>query len=561
MNALTDQQLLQHYVVERSEAAFAELTRRHVDLVYSAAFRLVGEDSAAKDVAQSVFVAMARNAATLRSHPVLAGWLHTTARNLSANVIRAEARRRAREQEAATMNTLLGPGSETDWQHIAPLLDEAIGQLSDEDRDAVVFRYFERKSAREMAQTLGISDDAAQKRVSRAVERLRQILSRNGVSVGTGGLVALISAHAVQAAPAGLAIAIASAASLAGTAVLTSSVATTTTTIAMTTLQKTIVAVAVISLAGVAVYEGRQVGQLRQENQSLRQQLAAVEGQIDELRTARDASRTQIAALQERLAKSNTPPTSEVLKLRSQVGALRQEKTEIGSKSALSKITADPETRKAIREQQRMGMSAVYSGLVKKLQLPPETAGQFKDLLADHVMENIELITQSLRDKTSGPELEQAFAIQDSRLHEKLGELLGPDGLSQYKDYSKSLITDLSVAQFEKNIEGADDIRSAKKQQLTEALHTEIQSALNAAGLPADYQTIPTLNLRNIASEEVGEQSLKLIADAFERVGQRAATFLTPDEVRKWADFKQAAIDNNRTSLLMNRKLMAPIGQ
>lgn len=522
---------------------------------------MLGEDAAAKDISQSVFVAMARNASNLQNHPVLSGWLHSATRNLSTKAIRTEARRRAREQEAAIMNTLLGPESEAEWQHIAPLLDSAIGELSEEDRDAVVFRYFERKSAREMAQTLGISDDAAQKRVSRAVERLREILSRNGASVGAGGLVALISTHAVQAAPTGLAIAIASAASLAGSALVTTSISTTTSTLAMTTIQKTIVAVAVISLAGVAVYEGKQVGQLRNENQSLRQQISSFEGQIEELRTARDSTRNEVATLKERLAKSNTPPTSEVLKLRSQVGVLRQEKTESGSKSALSKITADPETRKAIREQQRMGMGAVYNGLVKQLNLPPETAGQFKDLLADHVMENIELITQSLRDKTGGSELEQAFAIQDSRLHEKLGELLGADGVSQYKDYSKNLITDLSVAQFEKNLKGEADTRTAKKQQLTDALRTEIQSALSAAGLPPDYQTIPTLNLRNIASEEIGEQSIKLIGDAFERVGQRAATFFTAEELAKWSEFRQAAIDNNRTALLMNRKLMAPMGQ
>lgn len=558
---MTDQQLLRNYAVDHSEAAFAELTRRHVDLVYSAAFRMLGEDAAAKDVSQSVFVAMARNASELQNHPVLAGWLHNATRNLSTKVIRTEARRRAREQEAAIMNTLLGPGSEAGWQHIAPLLDSALGDLSEDDRDAVVFRYFERKSAREMAQALGISEDAAQKRVSRAVERLREILSRNGASVGAGGLVALLSTHAVQAAPAGLALTIASAASLAGSALVTTSLSTTTPIIAMTTIQKAIVNVAVVSLAGIAVYEGRQAGQLRNENQSLRQRISSFEGQIEELRTARDSTRTEMAALKERLTKSNTPPTSEVLKLRSQVGVLRQEKTESGSKSALSKITADPETRKAIREQQRMGMSAVYAGLMKQLNLPPETAGQFKDLLADHVMENIELITQSLRDKTSGPELEQAFAIQDSRLHEKLGELLGPDGVSQYKDYSKNLLSDLSVAQFEKNLKGETDVRTTKNQQLTDAVRTEIQSALSAAGLPPDYQTIPTLNLRNIASEEVGEQSVKLIADAFERVGQRAATFLTPEELAKWSEFRQAAIDNNRTALLMNRKLMAPMGQ
>ena len=162
----------------------------------------------------------------LTDRPVLSGWLHRTAQNLAANTVRSDVRRRAREQEAAAMNELLAAEPDTVWEHIAPHLDAALGELSEPDRDALLLRYFERKSAREMAQTLGTSEDAAQKRVSRAVERLREFFAKRGVTVGASGLVVVISANAVQAAPAGLAATISTAAVLAGTTVATTTTAT-----------------------------------------------------------------------------------------------------------------------------------------------------------------------------------------------------------------------------------------------------------------------------------------------------------------------------------------------
>jgi RNA polymerase sigma factor (sigma-70 family) len=162
-------------------------------------------------VAQGVFIALAKGAAQLAERPVLSGWLHRTAQNIAAQTVRTEVRRRVREQEAVTMNELLAAEPDAVWAQIAPQLDGALGELSEPDRDALLLRYFERKSAREMAQTLGISDEAAQKRVNRAVERLREFLAKRGVAASAGGLVAVISANAVQAAPVGLAATISTA--------------------------------------------------------------------------------------------------------------------------------------------------------------------------------------------------------------------------------------------------------------------------------------------------------------------------------------------------------------
>jgi RNA polymerase sigma factor (sigma-70 family) len=108
---------------------------------------------------------------------VLSSCLHVTARHLASKAVRADIRRRARDQEAAAMNELLSSEPDSAWEQIAPHLDLALGELSECDGDALLLRYFERQSAREMAQILGVSDEAAQKRVRRAIERLRESFS------------------------------------------------------------------------------------------------------------------------------------------------------------------------------------------------------------------------------------------------------------------------------------------------------------------------------------------------------------------------------------------------
>ena len=326
MNSPTDQQLLCDYTGHRSEAAFAELVRRHIDLVYSAALRMVCDAHLAEDVTQGVFLAFAQNAQQLTDRPVLSGWLHRTAQNLAANTVRSDVRRRAREQEAATMNELLTADPDATWEHIAPHLDAALGDLSEADRDALLLRYFERKSAREMAQTLGTTEDAAQKRVSRAVERLREFFAKRGVTVGASGLVILISANAVQAAPAGLAVTISTAAILAGTTLTTSTTATATKTIAMTTLQKTLITTTLAAAVGAGVYEARQASMLRSQVQTVQQQQAPLAEQIQQLQRERDDMTKRLAELQaENEQLKSNQNTAELLKLRDEVARLRNE--------------------------------------------------------------------------------------------------------------------------------------------------------------------------------------------------------------------------------------------
>ena len=326
-SAVTDDlELLRQFTRDHSQAAFTALVHRHVNLVYSAALRQVRSPQLAEDVTQSTFADLARNAAKLTNAPepapVLAAWLYQVARHTAVDVIRKESRRQLREQIAVEMNAM--NATEASWTEIEPLLDEAVAALDETDRAAVLLRYFENESLRAVGQQLGVSDDAAQKRVSRAVERLREFFAKRGVSVGAGGLVVVISANAVQAAPVGLAVTI-SAAALAGTAVTTSTlIAATTKSIAMTTLQKTLVTATVAVLAGAGVYEARQAAQLRDQVQTLQQQQAPLAEQMRQMQDERDHAANRLADLlaENSWLKSN-PNHNELLKLRGEVTRLR----------------------------------------------------------------------------------------------------------------------------------------------------------------------------------------------------------------------------------------------
>jgi len=219
----SDLELLARYSRRHAEDAFAELVRRHLDLVHSAALRQVRVPHLAEEVAQSTFIKLARHAGQLAPDTILTAWLYQVTRRTAIDVVRREASRQLREQIATEMNAMNATAA--DWTHIEPLLDEAMHALDDTDRTAVLLRYFENKSLREVGATLGTSENAAQKRLARAVERLREFFAKRGVNVGASGLVVVISANAVQAAPVGLAASVATAAVLKGT-VLTASTVT-----------------------------------------------------------------------------------------------------------------------------------------------------------------------------------------------------------------------------------------------------------------------------------------------------------------------------------------------
>jgi RNA polymerase sigma factor (sigma-70 family) len=204
---MDDWQLLQQYARNRSEGAFAELVRLHLDWVYSVALRHVSDPHLAEDVAQSVFVLLARKGGDLRPGTLLGGWLFRTTCHVAAHARRTEQRRKIRETTASTMSpdTHSPDATELLWQRLAPHLDQAVAALSTDDRAAILMRFYEKMPLRKVGERLGVSEDAAKKRVSRAVDRVREYLGRRGVRVGGVVLGTALAERTVQAASAALA--------------------------------------------------------------------------------------------------------------------------------------------------------------------------------------------------------------------------------------------------------------------------------------------------------------------------------------------------------------------
>jgi len=333
-----DLDLLRQFSRDHSQDAFTALVQRHVNLVYSTALRHVRSRELAEEVAQSVFSDLARNAARLKAKTVLSAWLYQVTRRQAVDVVRRESRRQARERFAAEMTAVNATPS--DWTRIEPLLDDAMESLNETDRAAVLLRYFENKPLREVGALLGASDDAAQKRVSRAVERLREFFSNHGVTASASGLVVLLSANAIQAAPAGLVAAISTtAAALAGTTLSTTASATATKVLAMTTLQKAALAATVVLLAGGGIYEARQASQWRGQAQTLQQQQAPLDEQIQALQRERDDATNLLALLTGQIAdlKANQ---AELLKLRGQVALQKRQSQPMANSRELATSNA-----------------------------------------------------------------------------------------------------------------------------------------------------------------------------------------------------------------------------
>lgn len=210
-----DSELLHRFARTNSEDAFAELVKRHVNLVYSAALRQVnGDEHSAKDVAQTVFIDLARKAGSLARRENLAGWLYTSAHFAAAKIARTETRRRDREEKF-----MREPVNETapdaDWEKIRPTLDDAMHELKESDRAAILLRYFENQQFAEVGAKLGLNENAARMRVERALEKLRAVFAKRGITT-VAAIATVISANAVQTAPANLA-AVLTTTSVAGT--------------------------------------------------------------------------------------------------------------------------------------------------------------------------------------------------------------------------------------------------------------------------------------------------------------------------------------------------------
>jgi RNA polymerase sigma factor (sigma-70 family) len=315
---LSDPELLRRFLDERAEDALGEIVRRYLDLVYSAALRQVGGDAHfAEDVAQQVFADFVRKAGRLRGRASLGGWFYTSTHYAAAKLVRGERRRKAGDLEASKMNAIEASSvSERDWEQLRAVLDHAMHELGERDRDTVLLRYFERLPLAEVGRRLGLSENAASKALERAIERLRQGLARRGITSTAIALGVALADHAVAVAPAGLAGSVTA-------TLLSSEIAAATAVTALTFMMKKIAlivgAILLLMMSGIAYYKTLKVRALEAQIAQLRMDNLPVvprRGTTATTRSAGGAAGGAKAATPAARAPANEPGTNRIEQIR-----------------------------------------------------------------------------------------------------------------------------------------------------------------------------------------------------------------------------------------------------
>jgi len=515
----SDLELLRQYAQDGVEGAFADIVRHHVDLVYSAALRQVRSPQLAEEVAQSVFTDLARNAQRLAPDTILTAWLYEVTRRTAIDVVRRESRRQLREQIATEMNVMNATAE--DWTHVEPLLDEAMEALDTTDRTAVLLRYFENRSFREVGETLGTSDDAAQKRVGRAVERLREFFAKRGVAVGASGLAAIISANAIQAAPVGLTLTISTTATIGTTAVVATTTATLTKAIAMTTLQKTLIAGAMMIAAGAGIYEAHQATQTRKANEMLQEKQAVLARQVEALQQERDDASNRLAMVTAQPEPVNAEQKSpEVLKLRGQVGMLNQTLSGISAtnapKSGLAKMMSDPAMKEYIHQVQAKMIKERYEPLVNELKLTPEKAEKFTQLIGDIWAKGTEAASGG------GETATQTVQEAVEKANKEMESLLGEAGYTRYNEFNLEMPARATVKMLDEKL-GDNRLTPDQTGRLVGVVMGEPYDLTH--GISGDWDK------SYFGSQADFDQHLQQVQESQQRILQQAASFLNSNQL------------------------------
>ncbi|MES2697967.1 MAG: sigma-70 family RNA polymerase sigma factor [Verrucomicrobiota bacterium] len=347
----TDAELLREFAREGANAAYTELVQRHIGMVYGAALRHVGGDAhLAEDVTQTVFAALARKAEGVAQRGALAGWLYLSAHHAAAQVVRTERRRRTREEAHAMHERLINDETAAEWERVRPVLDEAMRELGEAEREAVLLRFFEQRPFAQIGAALNVSEDAARMRVERALEKLRALLGRRGIASAGAALGAALAGHASVTAPAALLGSVTGAGAVASASVAATAVGA---GLFMKTTLMAVSAAAVVAV-GAALYQNDRAQRATAEAAAMAKQRDAA---LAEARAAEQRSKEQMAVAQrERMAvasseaavtaqKAAAPPVVGTLELRaadgSQVGrSLNIEQTPEGRAAAIRDAVA-----------------------------------------------------------------------------------------------------------------------------------------------------------------------------------------------------------------------------
>lgn len=443
-----DSELLRSYAANHSGPAFAELLRRHLNLVYSAALRRSGGDPhRAAEIAQQVFISLARHAGALSRHAALVGWLYTSTRNAALASARAESRRQIREQEAFMMNQQhQSSEAEGDWERLRPVLDEVMDELSRRDREAVLLHFFEGRSYGEVGARLSLAEDAARMRVNRALDRMRASLGRRGIGSTTAALALALANEAVVAAPAGLATAVdgavlasaaAGGAGTLGAVGLLNLMSTTKTALGIMT--------GLFALSvGTAIFEA---GEARKARTSLAE--------------ANEFGAERVRSLQAELNSAEKARAAAEASLREGISAARtQAGGDGGARASLSQnpdnLRKDPAYAAVWRKQQMRIIQQRYGYAFAAMKLPPDDVARLKNLLLTRTEARLDAGDAGQAAGLSGPELSTAEKQAETAVTDEIKGVVGEAGYAQLMASQKasqfeplianSLAVDLSAA-------------------------------------------------------------------------------------------------------------------
>lgn len=500
-----DAELLRRCAEARSEGAFAELVQRHVDLVYSAALRRLGGDAhGAADVAQQVFISLARQGKSLARHTVLPAWLYAATRNVAIDHIRAEQRRKVREQEAQYMHELNSnsEADNADWTQLRPALDAAMDELGERDRAAVLLRFFARRPFAEIGRALDLSEDAARMRVDRALEKLRTRLAQRGVTSTAVALGAALS-QATIAAPSGLAASVTGGALASATAAgVAGLVAGIVQFMSMSKIMAGVAALALATLIATAGYEAR-VNRgsetvrrnAQRENEVLVARLRELQQRADAAEKSREAALK--AAVAPRVAAAPAPrmdPAAEAQAL----------------------LAGHPEVKQALIGYQRASLRTTYGSLFRTLRLTPEQVDRCLDLL----------LMQGSQRQVAGPNGPLRFKLEGNpaEAERQLHELFGDEGFKQYRDFVSDMTSIRAPLASERNkiVTPPLQLASALHQTSTPldaAQAQRLTQILGASLVPVEWSTSRQYDWDKIAAEARGILSEPQFA-MFERQGK-----------------------------------------
>ncbi len=460
-----DAELLRRFAETHAEDAFACLVQRHLGLVFHTALRRTNGDAhRAQDIAQQVFTELARDARTVSNHPVLSGWLYVTTRHLAANAMRAEHRRKQREEVAHRLQDP-PPTAPSAWDQLRPELDAVMEELSAPDRDAVLLRFFEDQSYAHIGAALDVSEDAARMRVDRALDKLRGLLAHRGIESTAAALGAALVGHAAGAAPAGLATTVTGAA-LGSLTVAAAGAATTGTLWTFMTTTKTLAGVAgAIACMGIGagLYEASGFSPAEKELAELSVQLAQSNAKL--------IAATETAGVVQ--AASTIAPKAVVA---GQTAAKASGPNVSPAGNTLNLLAGDPEYHRLSMEMFKADLPTRLSMINRKLGLSSDKLASLGELLTEQQQINGDMMAAARAQGLSltDPNLRKLSTDLNASIVQRIRDLIGSEAYDSMLSFNRLNAARRSVDTVVTGLFYSDDpLQTAQAEKLVEIVHAQ----------------------------------------------------------------------------------------